>query len=554
MLSPHASSNHHQLELSAAQLSYLSSAQRNAQRKAQSLSPWRKDKQQSARSPLEVSPSRQRISTLASQPPFDIDHDAAAGLVDTAEPYTGYRKWYGDVRVDAFMKQGDGESKTDRTQDGKLRMDHGSLPSFASPTHASVIRTRINRGGVSGGQEEGGKLQSSHHQYFDRKEHSVVEAPDDMCDNDISYSDKLMMSLIRNYAGTGVNSSSPDDRDLNLFSLASSSSIAPSFRFNFDEHVMHTDLLEKVASQKGDKLASVSSRNSLAKEALRSLQSSQDFGMIQPVVGQGQGQGQGQGGPRMGPTTMTSTSNKDRIVGKGDSSPIRATASSQFPGQPMIVEGDQEQELDAYLTRMNSVHGDVDAMVWDVMNSSIGGEEPATGTHDKATNDSILEPKGSNIPVSFSVPEENEHLASLPPPVHPAVQAMKAEVPEQSSPWNAISNLLGPPTPSAKKGTSDSLNLMTEPKASIPPKRMSNLVPSPANDKETTVSAEGSWWDTFGSSKKEANESVNDVDEETMNSPSFAEIKGKFDRRPSPERFVGEWVKQRYQDPSKSSP
>ena len=39
-----------------------------------------------------------------------------------------------------------------------------------------------------------------------------------------------------------------------------------------------------------------------------------------------------------------------------------------------------------------------------------------------------------------------------------------------------------------------------------------------------------------------------------MHSPNFAEIKQKFDRRPSPERFVGDWVKQRYQDPSKSSP
>ena len=177
------------------------------------------------------------------------------GLSDTSEPYTGYRKWYGDVRVDGFMKQSDGESKTDRTQDSKLRMDHGSFPSFASPTHASVIRTRTNRGGMSGGQEEHAK--SSYQQHPDRKEHSVVEASDDLDDNDVSYSDKLMMSLIRNYAGTGGNSSSPDDRDLNLFSLASSSSIAPSFRFNFDEHVMHTDLLEKVASQKGNKTRTV---------------------------------------------------------------------------------------------------------------------------------------------------------------------------------------------------------------------------------------------------------------------------------------------------------
>ena len=228
LLSPNAPSNH-PLELSAAQLSYLSSAQRNAHRKAQSLSPWRKDKPSAFHGQI-----------------ADVDHDAVAASAGTIEPYTGYRKWYGDVRVDAYMKQGDGESKTDRMQDNKVRMDHGPLPSFASPTHASVIRTRANR------EEQYAKLSSSYQQYPDRKEHSMVEPSDDMGDNDISYSDKLMMSLIRNYAGTGVNSSSPDDRDLNLFSLASSSSIAPSFRFNFDEHVLHTDLLEKVASQQGN--------------------------------------------------------------------------------------------------------------------------------------------------------------------------------------------------------------------------------------------------------------------------------------------------------------
>ena len=276
--------------------------------------------------------------------------------------------------------------------------------------------------------------------------------------------------------------------------------------------------------------------------------------MMQPMLGQGQGHGQGQGQGQGGPTGLPgSTANEARFDGKGDGSPIRTSASSQFPGQPMVNE-DQEQELDAYLNRMNLAHGDVDAMVWDVMNNSIG--EAASGTHDKATSDTLLEPKESSTPVSFAIPEAIEHFASLPPPVHPAIQAMKPEVPEQSSPWNAISNLLGPPTPSAKKGNPP--NLMTEPKASIPPRRMSNLVPSPANDKETTVSAEGSWWDTFGSSKKEANGSINDMDEgdeqSIMHSPSFAEIKQKFDRRPSPERFMGDWVKQRYPDPSKSSP
>ena len=265
------------------------------------------------------------------------------------------------------------------------------------------------------------------------------------------------------------------------------------------------------------------------------------------------GQGQGQGGSRVGPTIMRSTSNEEKVVLKADNSPIRSTALSQYPGQPTINE-DQEQELDVYLSRMNLVHGDVDAMVWDVMNSSIG-VETASVPHDKVTGDGLLESKREHGPASFSVPEENEHLASLPPPVHPAIQAMKAEVPEQSSPWNAISSLLGPPTPNAKKGNPNSSTIMTEPKASIPPRRLSNLVPSPANDKETTVSAEGSWWDTFGSSKKEDNKSINDTDEEgTMHSPNFAEIKQKFDRRPSPERFVGDWVKQRYQDPSKSSP
>ena len=392
------------------------------------------------------------------------------------ELYTGHRKWYGDVPIEQFIK---------RERDDKVPANRAPFQ-FASPTHASNKKTRSKRDPIP--QPDGGESV-----YVPDRDTSAVQAVDETGDNDLSYSDRLMMSLIRNYAGPAAPPQ--EDPEMNLFSLASAAIAPPSFRFNFDEHVMHTDLLEKVVSKQG---AQADNARSSLKEALRSLQTSQEL----------------------------------------DLAAVRS--SSPPPSKPpktVIPEPEPAVDMAAYLRNLEVNLGDADALAWHLVND--------------ASRQSTSERRAAPVATATAV----EPALDLPAPVHPAVQAMKAERPvQQSPPWTALGNLLGPP--SAKKSGKAVLDDELAPAlAASTPTRSPPLIPTAHGP---AASTDRPWWDTFGSTKKDGQQPPTEGSaDEDSRSPSFAELQQRFAKKPTtPEKFTNDWVNERFaqRDQSKSSP
>ena len=195
--------------------------------------------------------------------------------------------------------------------------------------------------------------------------------------------------------------------------------------------------------------------------------------------------------------------------------------------------------MNAYLRKLGDNLGDADAVAWQLVND-------ASRQH---ANERNAAPAGTAAAV--------EPVPDLPAPVHPAVQAMRAERPvQQSPPWTALGNLLGPP--SAKKSGRAALDdePTPAPATASTPKRSPPLVPAAAHS-SAAVSTDRPWWDTFGSGKKGNQRPDDGAADEDAKSPTFAELQQRFAKKSTtPEKFTTDWVRERFaqHDQSKPSP